>query len=101
MSSITFSASKLMLIYYDFRNDVRLQSTPGNQGAFKFYIPDTVSPEPSIWHTVDVRAAQANPSDVPVFVSAPVSKYFYLLDKFGVPRQARANSLNYAMLVQG
>jgi len=93
MASMTFSAGKLMLLFYDFRGDFR--PVPAE------FVADPVNPSPPVWHTVDVRVAQADPANTPVFVSAPVSKYLYLLGRSGKPWQVQASSVNYPMFAQG
>jgi hypothetical protein len=65
------------------------------------FVADPINPSPLVWHTVDVRVAQADPANTPVFVSAPVSKYLYLLGSSGKPWQVQASSVNYPMFAQG
>ncbi|MGB5816185.1 MAG: kelch repeat-containing protein, partial [Thermoanaerobaculia bacterium] len=60
--SITYTAGKLLVGYYDFREDV--------SGVFEGFVADL--PGYPSRHTVDVRAAIAEPGDVPVFTTYPV-----------------------------
>ncbi len=93
MPSMIFAAGKLMLLYYDSREDMRPVPLE--------YLADPADPNLRLWHTVDVRAAMADPSNTPVFVSSQISRYLYLLDSKGKPRQAQANPVNYPMFNQG
>ncbi len=93
MPSMTFSGGKLMLVYYDFRWDQR--PVPQEQTR------DPLNPYANLWHTVDVRAAQADPANVPVFITAPVSRYLFMRDSNGKPRQVQANVVNYPLFAGG
>ncbi len=63
--SITFAGGKVVLVYYDLRQDV--------SGIFDRFIADFPAITPILRHTVDVRAAQADPDSVPVFTSYGVA----------------------------
>ena len=69
MPTMTFAGGKLMLAYYDFREDV--------SGVFRRFVDETSA----IYygnkrHTVDVRASMASPAAVPAFApSVRVSEY--------------------------
>lgn len=84
--TITFSRGQLLLVYLDFRQD--------RSGLFERFIADYFVPGtdddpsavPQYRHTVDVRAAQADPgadptfqSDASVLNSTQLSRYFNLL----------------------
>lgn len=84
--TITFSRGELLLVYLDFRQD--------RSGVFERFIADYFVPGtdddpsavPQYRHTVDVRAAQADPgadptfqSDASVLNSTQLSRYFNLL----------------------
>jgi len=94
MPSATFSAGKLLFVYYDFRDDLRLQFSD-------LFVTDPITSIPTGWHTVDVRAAEADPADRPVFTSVPVSKYLFGVGTSGVPQRLQANPVNYPMFAQG
>jgi hypothetical protein len=84
--SITFAGGKVVLVYYDLRRDM--------SGIFDRFIADFPSMYPIFRHTVDVRAAQADPADDPEFTvygvspgrwSDQVSRYLFLADYPGNP----------------
>jgi parallel beta-helix repeat protein len=84
--SITFAAGKVVLVYYDLRQDF--------SGIFDRFIADIPAITPIYRHTVDVRAAQADPDAVPEFTSygiAPerpssqASRYVFMADYPGEP----------------
>ncbi len=93
MPSMTFASGKLMLIYYDFRFDMK--PIPTDQTA------DKKDDYATLWHTVDVRAAQAEPASTPLFITAPVSRYLFVRDKSGKIKQAQANAVNYPLFAGG
>lgn len=69
MPSLTFAGGKLMLIYYDLREDI--------SGVFREFVDETsAATVANLRHTIDVRATQASPADVPQFApSVQVSEY--------------------------
>jgi hypothetical protein len=71
MPSLAFAGGKLMIAYYDFRQDV--------SGVFRRWIDETSAIQyGSKRHTVDVRAAMAAPGANPVFgPSVQVSEYLW------------------------
>jgi hypothetical protein len=97
MPSLTFAAGKLMMTYYDFRDDLAYAPPPvGAQPAIPSsgYVRDPiiVGGRPYL-HTMDARAAQADPGDAPLFVSTQISRY--LFDVVGAPGQRRLRQLQY------
>jgi hypothetical protein len=79
MPSLTFTAGKLMLTYYDFRADLALLPPPAGlnvPGSANIADPIITSGRPYL-HTMDARVAQADPSDTPLFVSTQMSKYLF------------------------
>jgi hypothetical protein len=71
MPSMTFASGKLMLVWYDLRNDY---AQYWSQWIADFYLFSQLR------HTIDVRIAQADPSMTPVFEpSKQVSRYIYHL----------------------
>jgi len=100
--SITYTAGKLLLGYYDFREDV--------SGVFEGYIADL--PIPGLFrHTVDVRAAIAEPGEFPQFTNYPVlqssqtSRYPFIMvgnDEYDAEMaQLKWNPPNYPMFRSG
>ncbi len=94
MPSLTFAAGKLMMVWYDQRNDV--------SGRFTPFIDD-VSGETR--HTLDVRVAQAQPGKNPVFEpSKQVSRYLFVLTgnkpNYSV-KQVQFNPVNYPLFKIG
>lgn len=70
MPSLTFAAWKLMLAWYDQREDAALDDSP--------FIRD---PQGGVRHTIDVRAAEGRPGLPPVFSpSIQLSRYLHVLD---------------------
>lgn len=66
MPSLTFAGGKLMVAYYDFQEDV--------SGSFSKFVDERLAVLKR--HTVDVRAAMANPAANPTFgASVRVSEY--------------------------
>ena len=93
--SLTFAQGKLMMVWYDQRDDLA-QEALGNK-AFKEYIEDSL-----VRHTVDVRAAQANPGLNPIFgLSQRVSRYLHVIDTDGVAKQVEFNPPNYTLFQTG
>jgi hypothetical protein len=103
MPAMNFAGGKLMIIFYDVRQDSTvgnftslgggqfvetrvpagdLATTPPHpEKVFTNFLLDA-SPDASLGgllrrHTIDVWAAQADPADVPQFVSARVSQYIF------------------------
>jgi len=81
MPTIRYGAGKITLAWYDQRWDI--------SGVYSYYINDAY---PLLWrHTIDVRAAQSDPSpNLDFSESIQVSKYPWLLlaDESGVPTGA-------------
>ncbi len=84
--SITFAGGKVVVVYYDLRRDM--------SGVFDRFIADFPVMFPYYRHTVEVRAAHADPTDYPVFTqydvspgrpSGQVSRYLFLADYGGWP----------------
>ena len=70
MPSLTFAAWKLMMAWYDQREDVALNDSP--------FIRD---PQGEVRHTIDIRAAEGRPGLPPVFSpSIQLSRYLHVLD---------------------
>jgi len=76
--SLTFNAGKLMLVYNDYRADA--------SGVFERFVVDLLDATHPMRHTVDVRAAIADPAAVPVFTdysllkpSDQVSRYPFIV----------------------
>ena len=104
MPSLAFAAWKLMLAWYDQRNDV---APVGQQ-----FIGDTPG---MTRHTIDIRAAEGTPGLPPKFSpSVQLSRYLYVLalDESGNPistpdgsyyqvLQAEYNHINYPLFQQG
>ena len=69
MPSLAFAGGKLMLVYYDLREDVsQVFRTFVDEASAKFYANRR--------HTIDLRATQADPAPVPQFApSVRVSEY--------------------------
>jgi hypothetical protein len=100
--SITFNNGKLILIYLDFRQD--------HSAVFERFIADVPTDPPAFRHTVDVRAAQADPSNAPVFAdynssvlnpgSTQLSRYFNLMLQWEPGAPASREQLQYNPLNQ-
>jgi len=115
MPSLTFSAGKLSLLYFDFREDHtlgqftikpdlsgynetrqfegELAGNPGSNLVFNTYVSDAAPPLTSRRHTVDVQGAQAAPLaagslGVPAFTSYRVSRYLFGINPFDSANQA-------------
>ncbi len=83
MPAFEFSRGKVFLLYYDFREDV--------SGVFDRFITDLPVDLTTPRHSADVRAAQADAADVPIFTdysvleslpripSTPTSRYPFLV----------------------
>jgi Tol biopolymer transport system component len=102
MPSLTFAAWKLMLAWYDQREDKALDASPligDSQGGLR--------------HTIDVRAAEGRPGVPPIFSpSIQLSRYLHVLDldASGNPIdegghykviQAEYNHINYPLFQLG
>jgi hypothetical protein len=92
MPSLAYAGGKLMMAWYDQRNDVT--------GDFNEYI---IENHPKFRHTVDVRTAQANPGSNPVFEpSIQVSRYLFGLAEDGeTVQQLQYNPPNYPLFKGG
>jgi len=98
MPSLTFAAGKLMMAWYDFREDVA-----GNTcDHWEDYVSDDHAAFCDWRHTVDVRLAQADPQRNPVFDSSvQVSRYYWIMENDGTCYQAQFNPPNYPLFKQG
>lgn len=115
MPSLNFSAGKLNLVYFDFRQDHTLSTfaikpdlsgyneskqlegeltgNPGSSAVFNAYVSDAAPPLTSRRHTVDVQGGQASPlavgsSGVPSFTSTRISRYLFGINPFDNPNVA-------------
>jgi uncharacterized repeat protein (TIGR01451 family) len=70
MPGLTFAQGKLHLVYYDLRDDVSRLF-----GPFVDELPILAGPAPRVRHTIDVRAAVADPAAAPLFSSFSLSQY--------------------------
>jgi hypothetical protein len=98
MPTLAFGGGRLMLAFYDLRDDVSRVFAP--------YIDDLTSVAASGFrHTLDLRAATAAPGDTPVFEpSARVSDYLIGTDPADPgqrPYQLQFNPPNLPMFVRG
>ena len=109
MPSLGFSAGKISLVYFDFREDHTLgfftplpdlsgyaetrqfeAELPGNPSAvFNSYISDAAPPLTTRRHTIDVQGAQASPlasgaAGVPSFSSFRISRYLFGINPFDI-----------------
>lgn len=127
MPALTFANGLLVALYYDTRDDStigemlcpagqtctktsQLQEVRVPAGAlptcpdqvFTYYLldnPTTCGTARNRRHTVDVRAAQALPSDKPVFTSSRVSQFVpqASASSSGVPTQRKFNAVDYPL----
>jgi Putative Ig domain len=109
MPSLAFSAGKISLVYFDFREDHTVGlftplpdlsgyvetrqfegELPGNPGVvFNPYISDAAPPLTTRRHTVDVQGAQASPLSsgavgVPNFSPFRISRYLFGMNPFDI-----------------
>jgi uncharacterized repeat protein (TIGR01451 family) len=70
MPALSFAQGKLQLIYYDLREDYSQLFQ-----RFVDELPILNGAPPRVRHTIDVRAAQANPAAEPLFVSTRLTQY--------------------------
>jgi hypothetical protein len=109
MPSLGFSAGKISLVYFDFREDHSLgfftplpdlsgytetrqfeAELPGNLSAvFNSYISDAAPPLTTRRHTIDVQGAEASPlasgaAGVPSFSSFRISRYLFGINPFDI-----------------
>ncbi len=95
MPSLSFGGGKLMLAYYDFRDDILEEETP-----LRIVGDPILSGETELHHSVDVRVVQAVPGPQPEFTSypenpsAPVSRYRYATDLAGLKVEAKRLQYN-------
>jgi Putative Ig domain len=131
MPSLTFSAGKLSLLYFDFREDHtlgfytikpdltgynetrqfegELVGNPGSNLVFNSYVSDAAPPLTSRRHTIDVQGAEATPLPtgslgVPAFNSFRVSRYLFGINPFDNSNQAeqlQVDSPDLPMFEQG
>ncbi|MDQ3486776.1 MAG: hypothetical protein M3468_03465, partial [Acidobacteriota bacterium] len=106
MPTITFSGGRLMLAYYDFRFDVSATFAKWiDEGDALFDAQGQPRPQPRRRHTVDVRAVQGSPGNVPVFGrSVQVSEYLVgrpRNNNAGPPVQLQFNPPNLPLFKQG
>jgi hypothetical protein len=99
MPTMTFAGGRLMLAWYDQRNDFNL-----DKQSDKKFIKDSSNYR----HTIDVRAAEGTPGTPPTFLpSIQVSRYLYyfLLDDLGNPTgdliQGEASFINEPLFSLG
>ncbi len=115
MPSLNFSAGKLSLVYFDFREDHtsgfftenpdlisytearqfegELIGNPGSSLVFNPYVSDAAPPLTTRRHTVDVQGAQASPLasgslGVPSFAPFRISRYLFGINPFDNLNQA-------------
>lgn len=115
MPSMSFSAGKLSLVYFDSREDhtlgfftenpdmtsyseIRqlegeLAGNPGSSAVFNSFVSDADPPLTSRRHTIDVRGAQASTlppgaQGVPAFSPFRISRYLFGINPFDNPNQA-------------
>ena len=93
MPSLTFASGKLMMVWYDTRNDYSPIISP--------YIDD--DPSQVVRHTIDIRVAQANPGEYPEFQpSIQVSRYLWALSEdYKNIQQVQFNPPNYPLFKGG
>jgi parallel beta-helix repeat protein len=91
--SLTYNTGKLLIVYNDYRADA--------SGVFERFIVDLMDATHPMRHTVDVRAAVANPADAPVFTdysllnpSSQVSRYPFIVTGTGAS-DAKSLQLQY------
>ena len=78
MPSLTFAGGKLLLVYYDLREDVA--------GFSSKFIDDKTAATVGKRHTMDIRASMGTPGSAPVFApSVRVSDYLVGRRPVGVP----------------
>jgi hypothetical protein len=115
MPSLSFSASKVSLAYFDFREDHtlgfftvnpdlssytetrqfegELSGNPGSSAVFIPYLSDAAPPLTTRRHTVDVQGAQATPLPtgsvgLPSFTPFRISRYLFGINPFDTSNQA-------------
>jgi hypothetical protein len=82
MPSMTFAGGRLMLVYYDLREDVT--------GFSSKFIDDRTAAQVGKRHTMDIRASMGTPGSAPAFdPSIRVSDYFVGRRPVGVPPSPR------------
>jgi len=93
MPSLTFAGGKLMMVWYDQRNDI-------SGDVYDKYIQEKSGQRR---HTLDVRVAQAKPSRNPTFEpSVQVSRYLFALTGDGNSiYQVQFNPVNYPLFKLG
>lgn len=106
MPALTFANGKLMLAYYDSRNNqMGLGTVPltATAGGITDTNGDATSGNPAKgWSNIDVRIAEANPGAAPVFYSAQVSRYRWGVDpKTNQVTQLEYNYPNLPLFAQG
>ncbi|MEI6666710.1 MAG: MBG domain-containing protein [Acidobacteriota bacterium] len=96
MPSLSFAGGKLVLAFYDLREDI--------SGTFATWVDDgTASVNSGKRHTIDIRAAMADPGDMPAFEpSVRVSQYMQTVRPLsGVTQQLQYNPPNLPMFKLG
>ncbi|MFZ3211258.1 MAG: putative Ig domain-containing protein [Terriglobales bacterium] len=131
MPSLTFNAGKLMMIYYDLRQDHtigqftelanltgysetrefegELVGDPNNAAVFNFWIQDTDPPLTVRRHTIDVQGAQATPLaatnlSAPAFSAFRIAHYQFGINPYdgsNVAEQLQVNPPNLPMFQTG
>ncbi len=91
MPSIAFAGGRLILAWYDTRNDYNPETSP-----------EYISDSGTIRHTIDIRVAQGRTGQVPVFdPSIQVSRYLWALFNDNSIRQVQFNPPNYPLFKGG
>jgi len=115
MPSLSFSAGKVSMAYFDFREDHtlglftvnpdlssytesrqfegELASSPGSSVVFNPFVSDAAPPLTTRRHTIDVQGAQASPLPsgslgVPSFTPFRISQYLFGINPFDTSNQA-------------
>ena len=115
MPSLNFSAGKLSLVYFDFREDHTLGfftenpdlssytetrqfegeliGNPGSSLVFNPFVSDAAPPLTTRRHTIDVQGEQASPlapgsAGLPSFSPFRISRYLFGINPFDNPNQA-------------
>ncbi|MEW5981887.1 MAG: right-handed parallel beta-helix repeat-containing protein [Acidobacteriota bacterium] len=96
MPSLSFGGGKLVLVYYDLRDDISLSFGPWIDDA------SAIAANARKRRTLDLRASFGTPGTVPAFEpSIRVSDYLFAWDVSGRPRQLQFNPPNLPMFKQG
>ena len=95
MPSLTFAGGKLMLIYYDLRDDV--------SQSFAAFADDTSARPSGLRHTMDIRASLGTPGPTPAFAPSVKVSDYVMGSRLGshVIEQLQFNPPNLPMFKQG